>query len=72
MVISYDFKNSLFSFRTDDSFAIFLIIITQQSSSDEDNNKSVTSIVGVGYTAAVITIIYSLIHGFKTSYNLNN
>ena len=54
------------------ALAIFLIIVSQSATSEESNSKSVTSIVGVGYTAAVIAIIYSLIHAFRIAYHIES
>ena len=54
------------------ALAIFLIIVSQSATAEESNSKSVTSIVGVGYTAAVIAIIYSLIHAFRIAYNIES
>ena len=52
--------------------AIFLIIVSQSATTEESNSKSVTSIVGVGYTAAVVAIIYSIVHAFRIAYHIES
>ena len=60
----YDFKLGYLPFVRMIALNIFTIV-SQSATAEESNSKSVTSIVGVGYTAAVIAIIYSLIHAFR-------